>query len=172
MKICVIGYSGAGKSTLAKILGEKFNLPVLHLDATFWYGDWQNRTREQQSEIVGDFMLKNSDGWIIDGNYLRICPQRFTECGVMCFLNYNRFVCFKQARNRYKKFKGKARGDCPCAEKFDLEFALWILFKGRTIKHKKNFKSLLANCRGKTFVFKNRRALNEYLQTLDKTALQ
>lgn len=40
MKICVIGYSGAGKSTLAQILGNKFNLPVLHMDATYWYGDW------------------------------------------------------------------------------------------------------------------------------------
>ncbi len=29
MKICVTGYSGAGKSTLAKILGKKYNLPVL-----------------------------------------------------------------------------------------------------------------------------------------------
>ncbi len=34
MKICVIGYSGSGKSTLARMLGEKYGLRALHLDAT------------------------------------------------------------------------------------------------------------------------------------------
>ena len=52
MKICVLGFSGSGKSTLARFLGERLNLPVLHLDCVFWYGDWQSRTREEQTEEV------------------------------------------------------------------------------------------------------------------------
>lgn len=35
-KIIIIGSGGAGKSTLAKQLGEKLELPVIHLDALFW----------------------------------------------------------------------------------------------------------------------------------------
>lgn len=163
MKICIIGYSGAGKSTLAKILGEKHNLPVLHLDATFWYGDWQHRTREEQAEIVKKFIEDNPAGWVIDGNYQKICPERLTLCDRLYFLNYNRFFCFKEAFKRYKKYKGVARPDCPCEEKFDFEFAWWILHKGRTLRCKKNFKNNLKNCRGEVFVFKNRRKLNEYL---------
>jgi adenylate kinase family enzyme len=34
-RIAIIGCCGAGKSTLARILGEKLNLPVIHLDAYF-----------------------------------------------------------------------------------------------------------------------------------------
>lgn len=39
MKIQIIGYSGSGKSTLARQLGELLSLPVLHMDATRFYGD-------------------------------------------------------------------------------------------------------------------------------------
>ncbi len=125
MKICIIGYSGSGKSTLADLLGEKYALPVLHMDATFWYGNWQYRSREEQSDIVRKFMSENSDGWIIEGNYAKICLDRFTECDKVYFLNCNRFVCFKQAVKRFKENKGTVRADCPCPEKLDAEFIFW-----------------------------------------------
>ena len=128
MKICVTGYSGAGKSTLAKFLGEIYNLPVLHLDATFWYGNWQHRTREEQTKLVRTFMTENPQGWVIDGNYFHICLERFEECDSLFFLNYNRFFCFKEAVKRYKKYKGTARGDCPCKEKFGFRFAFCRFF--------------------------------------------
>ena len=32
MKIAILGTSGSGKSTLAKRLGERYGLPVLHMD--------------------------------------------------------------------------------------------------------------------------------------------
>lgn len=166
MKICVTGYSGAGKSTLAKILGEKYNLPVLHLDATFWFGNWQHRTREEQAKIVRLFMEKNPQGWVIDGNYFHICLERFKECDKVFFLNYNRFFCFSSALKRYKKYKGAVRGDCPCKEKFDFEFALWILHKGRTRRQKFLFKNNLSACKGGVLVFKSRKKLNKYLAEL------
>lgn len=165
MKICIIGHSGSGKSTLAEILGEKYGLPVLHLDATFWYGNWQSRTREEQTSIVEDFLCKNTGGWIIEGNYFKICLQRFAECDKLYFLDYNRLFCFKSAYGRYKKYKGTCRPDCPCMEKFDWEFAWWILHKGRTRKHKKQFAEAVGSCTN-AHVFKTRKRLNEYLDTL------
>lgn len=164
MKICVTGYSGAGKSTFAKFLGEIYNLPVLHLDATFWYGNWQHRTREEQTKLVRTFMTENPQGWVIDGNYFHICLERFEECDSLFFLNYNRFFCFKEAVKRYKKYKGTARGDCPCKEKFDFEFAYWILLKGRTRRQKRKFKNAISGCKGEVFAFKSRRKLNKFLE--------
>ena len=72
MKIQIIGYSGSGKSTLARELGKIYNIPVLHLDSTKFYGDWQERTVEEQTKIVQKFMDEN-DSWIIDGSYGKIC---------------------------------------------------------------------------------------------------
>ncbi|MDJ0568280.1 MAG: shikimate kinase [Pleurocapsa sp. MO_192.B19] len=36
-----MGSCGAGKSTLARTLGEKLNLPVIHLDVYYWQPEWQ-----------------------------------------------------------------------------------------------------------------------------------
>ena len=166
MKIGVMGYSGAGKSTLADLLGENYSLPVLHLDATFWFGDWQHRTREEQSAIVRKFMADNADGWVIDGNYQKICLERFSECDTVYFLNYNRLFCLTQAIKRYKKYKGCTRPDCPCPEKFDLEFLCWILFKCRTRKRRRNYKEILAMSQGNKFIFKKRKQLKKHLSTL------
>lgn len=161
-----MGYSGAGKSTLAEILGEQYSLPVLHLDATYWYGDWQHRTREEQSDIVRKFMDDNADGWVIDGNYYKICLERFSECDAIYFLNYNRFFCLRQAIKRYKKYKGCVRPDCPCLEKFDAEFVRWLLYKGRTRGKRKKYKEILSTVTGNKFVFKNRKQLEKHLKTI------
>lgn len=166
MKICIIGYSGAGKSTLADILGKKYSLPVLHMDATFWYGDWQCRTREEQTQIVENFLNDNPDGWIIDGNYAKICLERFSQCDAVYFLNYNRLVCLKQAIKRYKKYKGCVRPDCPCLEKLDAEFIFWLLIKDRTRKRRQIFKRLLSLSAGQKYIFKNRSQLEKHLNLL------
>lgn len=44
MKIAVIGYSGSGKSTLSRKLGEKYGLPVLHIDAVEFKPNWVIRS--------------------------------------------------------------------------------------------------------------------------------
>ena len=162
MKIQISGYSGSGKSTLARALGKKYGLPVLHLDSVQWYGNWQARSVEEQSEIAGKFLAEN-DGWVIEGNYTKVCPQRFTECDLFILLQFGRFYCFKKCLSRYKKYKGRPRPDLPCNEKMDLEFAWWILFEGRTRKRRKSFRLLAKNAKS-ALVFKSRRALNRWLR--------
>ncbi|MGN0814017.1 MAG: DNA topology modulation protein FlaR [Candidatus Coproplasma sp.] len=165
MKICVIGYSGAGKSTLARILGEKYGVPVLHLDSVYWYGDWQNLDFEQMDKRVKEFLSANQN-WVIDGNYYSYSPERFAECDMLIFLNYNRFYCFFQALKRYKKYRGTPRPDCPCNEKFDWEFMRWILHDGRTKQKRQKINSVLSGCKGERLIFKNRKKLNLWLGAL------
>lgn len=165
MKICVIGYSGSGKSTLARMLGEKYGLPALHLDATFWYGNWQNRTREEQAVLVDAFIAQNQS-WVIDGNYFNICLDRFEVCDKIYFLDYNRIFCFREAKKRYKQYKGQKRPDCPCTEKFDFGFAKWLLWDGRTKKSKRRFKEIMELCKGRVFVFKTRKKLLKHLSEI------
>lgn len=165
MKIQIIGYSGSGKSTLAKELGRLYGIEVLHLDNTKFYGDWQERTAEEQAKLVDTF-LKSHASWVIDGNYTSVCPERFWQADVIIFLNFNRLFCYRWAKKRYKENRGRARDSCPCEEKFDFAFRMWILYTGRTRKRRKRYRQLLKRCSGKQYVFKSRRQVQSYLKEL------
>ena len=163
MKIQIIGYAGSGKSTLAMTLSEIANIPVLHLDNTHFYGDWQERDAEEQSTIVRAFMADN-DSWLMDGNYTSVATERFAMSDVTVFLDFNRWVCFFSAYRRSRKFRGKIRPDLPCAEKFDRSFRRWILIDSR----KKDFREkLLGNLNatsGERVILKNRSQARKFVQ--------
>ena len=165
MKIQIIGYSGSGKSTLAKKLGLFYNIPYLHLDNVQFYGDWQERSIEEQNKIVDKF-LKENDNWVIDGNYSKVSPIRFEISDITILLNYNRFYCYKMCKNRYKMYKDTPRESCPCMEKFDLEFKKWILFSGRTKKRKQKHLINLNKTNGKKLIFNNLKQLNDWLESI------
>lgn len=163
MKIQIIGYSGSGKSTLAKTLGEYYKIPYLHLDTVHFYDDWQERTIEEQSEIVSDFIKTNPD-WVIDGNYTLVARERFEQADLTIFLDFNRFVCYWRTLKRYLKHRGKTRDSLGCLEKYDLEFQWWIISKGRTKKRRKQmFRNFNANTKEK-LIFKNQKSLDKWLK--------
>lgn len=163
MKIQIIGFSGSGKSTLAKLLGENLNIPHLHLDRVHFYGDWQERTIEEQSLIVSEFIKKNED-WVIDGNYSAVARERFSMADLTIFLDFNRFTCYWRSLKRYLKHRGKTRDSLGCIEKFDFEFQWWILHQGRTKKRKIKMMENFNINSGRKMIFKNQRALNKWLK--------
>lgn len=165
MKIQIIGYSGSGKSTLAKKLGLFYNIPYLHLDNVQFYGDWQERTLEQQNEIVDKFLQENNS-WVIDGNYSKVSPIRFEISDITIFLNYNRFYCYKKCKERYKLHKDSPRESCPCKEKLDLEFKKWILFNGRTLPRRKKHIINLNKTNNQKLIFNNLKQLNKWLKEI------
>lgn len=167
MKIAVLGYSGAGKSTLARMLGEHYNIPVLHLDTVQFLPDWRIRDEQEKRKITFDFMQQ--ENWVIDGNYSGLYKtERLEQADKIFILSFNRFFCFKSALKRYFQNKGHTRPDMAdgCNEKFDLEFALWILFWGRTYKKRKEYKNICNKYRDKTVCFHNRKQVNDYIDTL------
>lgn len=166
MKIQIIGHSGSGKSTLAKKLGEHYNIPVLYLDNTRYYGDWESRSLEEQQILVEDFLSKN-ESWVIDGNHSKVCPNRFLESDMTIYLDMNRFVCLFSAYKRHLKYKNKQRESCKCnGDKFDLRFFNWILFRGRTKERIKNINNLLNMSSGEKYRFTSRRQVNKFLNKL------
>ena len=163
MKIQIIGYSGSGKSTLARKLGEIANLPVLHMDATFYYGDWQERTAEEQSQIVRDFLAAN-DSWVIDGNYTNIVTERYEMSDITIFMDFPKWRCFWAAYRRSVKFRGVPRPDLPCGEKFDRSFRRWLLVDGRTKARRERLVANLNATSGKKVVLKNRKQVEEFVE--------
>ena len=162
MKIQIIGYSGSGKSTLARRLGEIASIPVLHLDNTHSYGDWQERTAEEQTEIVRAFIAEN-DSWVIDGNFTSIATERFEMTDVTIFLDFPKWRCFWAAYRRSRKFRNKRRPDLGCTEKFDRSFRRWILVDGRTKERRQTHLDNLNATGGRKVVLKNRRQVDAFL---------
>lgn len=167
MKIAVLGYSGAGKSTLARMLGAHYEIPVLHLDTVQFLPDWEIRNEQEKKQLVLDFMQQES--WVIDGNYSSLYKnERLEQADRIMILSFNRFFCFKSALKRYFQNKGHTRPDMAdgCNEKFDFEFALWILFLGRTYRRRKGYKEIYNKYKSKTLWFTNRKQVNDYIDSL------
>lgn len=162
MKISIIGYSGSGKSTLSKTLAKHYNIPVLHMDSIHFLENWQERDNDEFNKIVRKFISDN-ESWIIEGNYRNIAPERHEQSDLLIFLNYNRFFCYRSAKKRYKMYKDKTRDDMAlgCDEKFDKEFKLWLLYKGRTRKRAQRLNEI-AKKHPNSLIFTNRKQLFKY----------
>lgn len=135
MKIAILGHCGSGKSTLARQLGEKYGLPVLHFDSIHFLPGWVETDRPYKREKVTEFLDANPEGWVIDGNYFKICAERrFAEADHILYLDFPRRVCLPRVLRRWLQYRGKTRPDMGegCEEKVDREFLLWVLRDGRS----------------------------------------
>lgn len=163
-----MGYSGSGKSTLARVLAKMHNTDVLHFDTVQFLPRWKIRSEEDKTAITEDF-LNSHDAWVIDGNYSKLCyDRRMREADTIILLLFNRFSCFFRAYKRYLKYRNTSRPDMAegCNEKFDFEFARWILWEGRTKKARERYKNVIKEYRDKVVVIKNQRQLNKYMKKL------
>ena len=163
-RIVIIGCSGSGKSTLACQLGEKLNLPVVHLDRLFWKSGWQESTAEEFDAKLTVELEKSQ--WIMDGNFNRTIPARLAKCDTVIYLDYNRFVCLLGVICRVFKSYGKTRPDMGdgCPERFDWEFLKWIWNFNRR-NREKNYRYLYETPHAEIYAFKNRRQLKKFLRS-------
>ena len=165
MKIAIMGYSGSGKSTLARLLAERYQIDVLHFDAVQFLPGWEIRSQEEKARITAEFM-NTHDAWVIDGTYSKLSfDRRMAEADEIVFLLFNRFSCLYRAHRRYRKYKGITRPDMAegCPEKFDWEFATWILWKGRSKRTKGLFRGVQSQYKNKTVIIRNQKQLDAYM---------
>jgi len=170
MKIAIIGYSGSGKSTLAYLLAKEYNIDVLHFDTVHFLPNWKIRCHEEKERITKDF-LDTHEEWVVDGNYSNLFyERRMAEADMIILLLFNRFSCFWRAYRRYLKYKNRTRSDMAdgCNEKFDLEFARWILWRGRTKRKRERYKRVVSQYGQKAVVIKNQRQLNSFIDGIKK----
>ena len=164
MKIAIIGYSGSGKSTLARKLGAYYKEDVLHLDSVHFLPGWEERTAESEQRIVKSFLDRHT-GWVIDGNYSRLSfDRRMEEADQIVIMLFNRVGCLIRVIRRYIAYRNRTRPDMAdgCREKIDLEFAAWVLWKGRGKTARGRYRRLLQRYPDKVTVLKNQRQLNRF----------
>lgn len=169
MKIMIYGYSGSGKSTIAKIISEEYSLPILYVDKILHNENWVRKDKEESKNLIASF-LKQNKNWVIDGNAVSfLFEERAQMADKVIFMNFSRWVCYKQAKERYKKYKNTIRESAPdgCSEKFDFSFKWWVLFEGRKAKRKAKFENLVKSHPGKIIVLKNKKDVQYFLNNMD-----
>lgn len=166
-RILLIGCGGCGKSTLAQRLGERLELPVVHLDQLFWKSGWVNVTNQEfdvrlQSEL-------EQPRWVIDGDYARTLPLRLTYCDTLVYLDYSRLVCLWSVARRVLAHLGRTRPDMApgCPERVDVEFLRWVCHYQRD-KRPNNLRLLAQAAENGITVlrFSHRRACRQWLDAL------
>ena len=125
-RVLVIGHPGAGKTTFALELGERLNLPVIHLDREFWKPGWVKTPMDIFRKRV--VTLASADAWLMDGTYDSTLDLRLPHADTVIWLDYSRYLCLWQAIKRITLNYGRVRANMAegCPEKFDFEFFRWI----------------------------------------------
>ena len=167
MKIAILGHAGSGKSTLARQLGEKYDLPVLHFDSIHFLPGWVETDRPYKREKVNAFLDENPDGWVMDGNYFKICAERrFAEADHILYLDFPRWVCLPRVYKRLFTYRGKTRPDMGegCDEKVDWAFLKWVLWDGRNPKKRAEFEAVAQQYPDKFQRFTSPRQLKKELK--------
>lgn len=164
-RIMIIGCGGSGKSTLAQQLGEKLQLPVVHLDKLFWTPGWVSISKEEFDRVHEDAISKEK--WIIDGNFDRTIPVRLQRCDTVIYLDFSRFACLMGVLKRVLTTYGKVRPDMgeDCPERLDFDFLKWVWNFNKN-KRERNY-CLLKETEGiQVIILKNRREVNRFLAQL------
>ena len=161
-RIIIIGCSGAGKSTLARQLGEKLNLPVVHLDKLWWKPGWEERSREEFDAKLAEELKKPQ--WIMDGNYNRTLPQRIRYCDTVIYLDFSRLACLRGVMKRIITTHGTVRPDMGegCPERFDLDFLKWVWNFNKN-KRQRYYEMLNALENKQVYILKSRREVKAFL---------
>ena len=140
-RIVIIGCGGAGKSTLARQLGEKLDIPVVHLDKLFWRPGWVSISQTEYDVLHRQELAK--ERWIIDGNFDRTIPERLARCDTVIYLDFSRFACLMGVLKRVFTTYGKVRPDMGegCPERIDWDFLKWVWDFNKN-KREKNYRLL------------------------------
>lgn len=164
-RILIIGCGGAGKSTLARQLGEKLELPVVHLDKLFWKPGWVEESSEEFDRKLAIELEKTR--WIMDGNFNRTMPQRLSKCDTIIYLDFSRWACLWGVAKRIITTYGTVRPDMGegCPERLDLNFLRWVWNYNRD-KRQRNYCLLNEATHAEKIVLKNHRMVNQFLKSL------
>lgn len=164
-RIMIIGCGGSGKSTLARQLGEKLNMPVVHLDQLWWLPGWVERDRASFDELLAAELQKPQ--WVMDGNFTRTLPVRLERCDAVIYLDYSRLACVLGVIKRIITTYGTVRPDmgAGCPERFSFEFLKWV-WDFNKHSRPKIYKTLADYPDVPVYIFKNRRQLKKFLNEL------
>ena len=121
-RIMIIGGPGSGKSTLARALGDRLDLPVVHMDPIYWKGDWIERGKAEVMQMAT--AAADAPAWVFDGNHSRSMACRAERADLIVMLDMPRILRMWRVLWRSTRYYGRTRPDMGpnCPERFDWAF--------------------------------------------------
>lgn len=164
-RISIIGGGGTGKTTLALKLGKIFDLPVYHIDGIKYLDNWKKRDEIERYKILSKHIKE--DKWIIDGNFTMSLEEQFKRSEKIIFLDYPLIAQLKGLiKIMFLNFNKEVVGITGCKEKINFSFIKFVTKFNRT-KRIKYLNLLRKEEPKKVLIFKNRRSLNAYLNSIE-----
>lgn len=127
-RIVILGNAGSGKSTLARKIGERLELPVVHLDTLFWGPSWTKPDSESFRKRVSTAL--SSAGWVCEGNYChrQTFDLRLPQADLIIWLNTPRIVCLKRVALRSLLNRPRPHLPDGCSERIDAAFLSFLRY--------------------------------------------
>ena len=125
-RVMIVGQPGSGKSTLARLIGERTELPVFHMDQIHWKPGWVERSRPDKIERA--LAVERRREWVFEGNMSATYDHRLSRCDTLIVLDLPLHIRGWRVLKRTVRDYGRSRPDLPenCPEQFSLEFYKWI----------------------------------------------